>query len=84
MVGSTSFFSATSSGRSDLEVRAPIEELYGSKEQYISVVRTSPEVLIRERHLLEVDLEVVIGNCAARYDESIASGSLLFLQTGNQ
>jgi len=55
--------------------RADILARYGSKAQYLDRVRTDATALAAERVILEEDVDLVVNNCAARWDVAVAPGS---------
>ncbi|MBW2622109.1 MAG: hypothetical protein JRD68_04330 [Deltaproteobacteria bacterium] len=51
--------------------RPSLEERYQNREEYLKKVRSETEKLVSERYLLAEDVELVVGNAAARYDAAI-------------
>ena len=69
MQGSTLPFPATRSEREQRgDPRLSIEERYRDRDDYVTRVRAAAQVLVRQRYILEEDIEIVVANAAARYD----------------
>jgi hypothetical protein len=69
MLGSTVPSPATAAERERTsDPRAAITERYRDRDDYLARVRWAAEELVAGRYLLEEDIEVVVQNCAARYD----------------
>ncbi len=73
MLGFTRWFSATRAERKAAgDPRLSIEERYGSRAEYIELVRHDAEGLARDDYLLEQDIDLVVQNAADRYDAAVA------------
>ena len=48
--------------------RPSIEERYASREDYLARVRAAAEALVRDRYLLEHDIEVTVGQASRMWD----------------
>ncbi|MBM4416976.1 MAG: hypothetical protein FJ033_01460 [Chloroflexi bacterium] len=69
MYGSTIPLPATRAERERRDdPRLAIGERYRDREDYLARVRAAAEELARQRYLLVEDVEVVVANCAVRYD----------------
>lgn len=73
--GMTRFFSRTEAERAATgDPRPSLEARYTSREDYIEQVRAAAEQLVAERFLLAEDVDLVVDNCALRYDEALRVG----------
>jgi hypothetical protein len=69
LTGSTIPFPATKAEReASGDPRLSIEERYGSKDDYLGLVRQAAQALIDVGYLLAEDLELVVGQASERYD----------------
>jgi hypothetical protein len=69
MQGTSRFFAATREERQQGgDPRPSLAERYASREDYLACVREAAQRLVDQRYLLPEDLEIVVENCAARYD----------------
>jgi hypothetical protein len=67
--GSTVPFPATKAERERTEdTRLSIEERYRDRDDYLAQVRAAAEGLVKDRFLLARDVDVLVANCAARWD----------------
>ncbi len=74
MQGFARFFAATRAGRlATGDPRPSLEERYRDKDHYLSLVREAAQALIDARYVLPEDLELVVTNCAGRWDAAIAA-----------
>jgi len=48
--------------------RPALEERYGSKDEYLGKVRAAVQDLVRERYILEEDVDRIVAGAAARWD----------------
>ncbi len=72
MQGFTRWFSATERDREQrTDPRPSIEERYESRDEYERLVREEVGWLIRDRFVLESDLELVVNNAMERYDYAL-------------
>jgi hypothetical protein len=77
MRGSTFFLSRTAEERRELDDPRPsIEERYGSRDEYLALIRTEAEKLAEQGYILREDVDVCIEDAAARYDEAMKVGPL--------
>jgi hypothetical protein len=71
MRGSTFFFARTAEERATSgDPRRSIEERYTGRDDYLARVRSATEELVEQGHVLEEDIDLVVGDAAARYDEA--------------
>ncbi len=69
-VGLTDFFSRVSSARPG-DPRPSLAERYANRDAYLDQVRKAALSLADERYLLDEDVELVVENCARRYDAAL-------------
>lgn len=75
LLGMTRFFSRDEAEREALGDRRPsIAARYASREDYIERVRVEAQKLVDDRFLLQEDIDIVVENCGARYDEALRVG----------
>lgn len=74
IVGLTRFFASTEADRAPSDPRPSLESRYKDRGDYEAKVRKAAETLVQERLLLSDDVDVVVENCAARYDEALRVG----------
>jgi len=69
LFGTTLVFPRTRDERESLrDPRASIDERYGSKDEYLEKVRAAAEALVRERYLLEEDVERIVAVGGDKWD----------------
>jgi hypothetical protein len=69
MLGSTVPFPATAAERERTgDPRPAIAQRYHDRDDYLARVREAAAALATNRYLLDEDIEIVVQNCAARYD----------------
>jgi hypothetical protein len=74
MQGSTFPFPATRAERQWRgDPRPSIEERYRDRDAYLAQVRAAAETLVRQRYLLEEDVDLAIGLATERYDAFAAT-----------
>jgi hypothetical protein len=74
MQGSTFPFPATRADRERTgDPRLSIEERYRDREEYLAKVRAAAEELVRQRYLLEEDIETALLLAGRRYDAFAAA-----------
>ena len=74
MMGFTNFFPPTRAVREATgDPRPSIEERYTSRDSYLFQVTESARRLVAERYLLEEDVDVVVADCAERYDAAVGA-----------
>ncbi len=67
--GATMPFAATKAGRdASGDPRLSVEERYASKDEYLSQVREAAEALVRERYLLDQDIDQTVDQAATMWD----------------
>ena len=77
MMGFSEFFAKTESIREAVgDPRESLQKRYKSKREYLHKVHLAAIELIKQRYLLEEDLETVTCNCGERYDEAISQSRL--------
>ena len=69
--GLTRFFAPTTDARPAGDPRPALAERYADRDDYLVRVRRAAHGLARDRYLLDEDIELVVENCAARYDEAL-------------
>ena len=75
MRGSTFFFSRTEAERVELnDPRPSLEERYGSREEYLALIRDIAGKLASSGHIHQEDVEACLADAAARYDEAVRIG----------
>jgi len=76
MMGWTRFFPATQAdGTRAADPRRSLAERYGSKEEFLELVRQEAEKLAAARYIVAEDIELLVGNAAQRYDAALAAVS---------
>ena len=74
MQGSTFPFPATRAERERTgDPRPSIEERYRDRDEYLAKVRAAAEELVRQRYLLEEDIETTLMLAGRRYDTFAAA-----------
>jgi hypothetical protein len=72
MQGSTLFFPRTRAERTASgDPRRSIEERYASRDEFLTRVRAAAQQLAREGYLLVEDIDIVVSDNAARWDEAM-------------
>jgi hypothetical protein len=72
MQGSTLFFPRTRADReASGDPRRSIEERYADRDDYLTKVRAAAQQLARDGYLLEEDIDIVVSDNAARWDEAM-------------
>jgi hypothetical protein len=72
MQGSTLFFRRTRAEREATgDPRPSLEERYAGRDDYLARVRVAAEQLAAERYILAEDVDLVVGDAAARWDEAL-------------
>ena len=72
MMGFTNFFPATSEeGQRTADPRKSIAERYPTKQGFLDRVREAALQLASERYIVAEDVEIVVGDCSARYDAAL-------------
>jgi hypothetical protein len=72
--GSTRFFPRTKDEREQLgDPRLSLEERYESRDAYLEAVRAAAKTMVQEGYLLAEDIDLVMRNCADRYDAAMAA-----------
>jgi hypothetical protein len=72
MQGATFFFHRTQAERAAAgDPRPSLAERYADRDDYLTRVRTAAEQLVEERYLLAEDIDTVVNDAAARYDEAM-------------
>ncbi len=67
--GATMPFAATKAGRETSgDSRLSVEERYASKDEYLDRIREAAEGLVRDRHLLEQDVDQTVDQAATMWD----------------
>jgi hypothetical protein len=54
--------------------RRPATARYRDRDDYVALVRAAAESLVGQRHLLDEDVELVVGAAAERYDVLVGNG----------
>ena len=76
LTGSTVPFAVTSSARAATgDPRAAIEERYRDRDDFLGRVRVEAGKLVEQRYLLDEDVEVVVGQAAARWDALVPTAA---------
>jgi len=73
--GLSRFFARDVSDRPAGDRRRPLGERYASRAAYLQLVREATDRLVADLLVLAEDIELVVGNCAARYDEALRVGA---------
>ena len=75
-LGFSRWFAPTRRDRdADGDPRRGLEERYPHRDDYLARVRDAAEALAGEGYILASDLELVVNNCALRYDIAAAAAS---------
>lgn len=73
LLGFSRWFAPTRRARdAENDPRRSLEERYANRDEYLARVRRAAETLAAEGYILADDIDLVVDNCAQRYDVAAA------------